>query len=139
MRIRVRNALALALKDVMIYFGEDTTDVVPAMGIGGRRAAESGNQFAETVQEGKSLLAPYPGEAATKAEKQRWCREAKRRLPPDLQTLRGGVWTCRCHVMHVTCTCVWCMGCMRVWCMSCMDVWVPQGRRDDACHLYGCM
>ena len=90
MRIRVRNALVLALKDVMIYFGEDTTEDVPAMGIGGRRAAESGNQITETVQEGKSLLAPFAGEVATKAEKQRWCREAKRRFPPDLQTVVEG-------------------------------------------------
>ena len=91
MRVRVRTALGLALNDVMIYFGEDTPDGVPAMGgIGGRRAAESGIRIAETVQEGKALLAPFPGEAATKAEKQRWCRESKRKLPPDLQTVVEG-------------------------------------------------
>ena len=60
-------------------------------GVGGRRQAGAGNNTVTGDDGvGKGLLPEFPGEAATKAAKQRWCREARRKLPAELQTVLGG-------------------------------------------------
>ena len=78
----------------MICGGEETMTYSPAMaGFSGRRQAGAGNN--NTVTEdgvGKILLPEFPGEAATKAAKQRWCREARRKLPSVESLVPKGWW-----------------------------------------------
>ena len=74
----------------MICIDEETMTCSQAMaGFSGRRQAGAGNQNTVTDGAGKGLLPEFPGEAATKAAKQRWCREARRKLPAELQTVLG--------------------------------------------------
>ena len=74
----------------MICYGEEATELAHAYAIGGRRQTEAVNQNTGLGDASKIMLPQFPGEAAPKAAKQRWCREARRRLPAELQTVLGG-------------------------------------------------
>ena len=89
---RVRKTARLRAKHVMICIDEETMTYSHAMaGVGGRRQAGAGNNTVTGDDGvGKGLLPEFPGEAATKAAKQRWCRESRRKLPAELQTVLGG-------------------------------------------------
>ena len=71
----------------MICYGEEATELAHAYAIGGRRQTEAVNQNTGLGDASKIMLPQFPGEAAPKAAKQRWCREARRRLPAELQTV----------------------------------------------------